>query len=139
MSVKTPTKMNHGSLCCVSDMGYYCCFFSVHSLPVLLTSCSLPEAEKGRCVLLPENGEHWVSPFDDAESGAFTYRTPCSPSKMSETSRLSSFPGREVNCFPASPSIAIPGLMAAHDFSCSSWCWALFVRSASVDPVFSVV
>eukprot|EP00903_Cladosiphon_okamuranus_P010648 g10069.t1 len=57
---------------------------------------SLPDDEKGRCVLLPENGEHWVSPFDDAESGAFTYRTPCSPRKMSEKSRLSSFPGREV-------------------------------------------
>lgn len=50
----------------------------------------------GRCVLLPDHGEHWVSPFDDAQSGAFTYRTPCSLRKMSETARLSSFPGREV-------------------------------------------
>ncbi|CAM9157825.1 unnamed protein product [Ectocarpus sp. 6 AP-2014] len=59
---------------------------------------SLPDGQEDRCVLLPAKGEHWLSPFDDAESGTFTYRAPHSPSKMkmSKTRRISSFRGREI-------------------------------------------
>lgn len=66
-----------------------------------LPACgSLPDGQEDRCVLLPANGEHWLSPFDDAESGTFTYRAPHSPSKMKmpKTRRNSIFRGREVRC-----------------------------------------
>lgn len=59
---------------------------------------SLPDGEEGRCVLLPEDSEHWVCPFDDAESGKFTHRTPRSLGKMipNTTRLLADFHGREV-------------------------------------------
>lgn len=58
---------------------------------------SLPDGEQGRCVLLPEDAEHWVCPFDDAESGKFTCRAPRSLWKMiPNTTTRANFHGREV-------------------------------------------
>ncbi|CAM9736479.1 unnamed protein product, partial [Sphacelaria rigidula] len=39
----------------------------------------LPESERGRCVLLPDNGDHSVSPFDDAQPRSFVNVTPRLP------------------------------------------------------------
>lgn len=54
----------------------------------------LPQSELDRCALLPPNGDHFLSPFDDATSRRFTNLTPRLPGVPSNL-RSTKFLGRE--------------------------------------------
>lgn len=56
---------------------------------------SLPDNEKGRCVLLPNDEEHSVSPFDDAARECFVHLTP-RVSSIPRKAGPGNFYGREV-------------------------------------------
>lgn len=73
---------------------------------------SLPPRERDRCVLLPEDGDHSISPFDDVEGRRFSDVTPRLPrmnyGKQGSTNFLGREVRRHVNCcesFIAEPAM----------------------------------